>query len=97
MSLSDESQTMSCDGKYAGQPIVSLNEQQLRSVYYFTIFPTMFLSLHPDYVLTHRLQRIDAGTTNVVCQFLFDPESTSRSKFDPSQAIEFWDLTNRQD
>ena len=67
------------------------------SMRYFTICPTMFLSLHPDYVLIHRIERIDTGNSNVICQFLFPPESSDQQKFAPDQAIEFWDITNRQD
>jgi hypothetical protein len=33
----------------------------------------------------------------VVCQWLFEPETIATSGFDPSDAIAFWDLTNRQD
>ena len=97
MSLADDSQTMSTDGKFAGQTIEGLSGEQLRSVHYFTIFPTMFLSLHPDYVLIHRLERIDVGNTRVNCQFLFHPDSIAADGFDPTQAVEFWDLTNKQD
>ena len=97
MSLGDDSQTMSTDGKFAGLPIEGLSKDQLGSVHYFTICPTMFLSLHPDYVLIHRLERIDVGNTKVICQFLFHPNTIKADDFDPSQAIEFWDLTNQQD
>jgi len=97
MSLAKDSQTMSTDGKFAAPLIRGLSSEQSRSVYYFTIFPTMFLSLHPDYVLIHRLERSDVAKTKVICQFLFESESIQEEKFDPSQAIEFWDLTNRQD
>jgi Rieske 2Fe-2S family protein len=97
MGLAESSQTMSCDGKFAGQPIGNLNPDQLRSVYYFTICPTMFLSLHPDYVLIHRVERIDTGNSKVTCQFLFPPDTTEQQTFAPDQAIEFWDITNRQD
>lgn len=97
MSLAADSQTMSCDGNFAGLPIAGLSSDQARSVHYFTICPTMFLSLHPDYVLIHRLERIDLGNTRVICQFLFHPDAISQTGFDPRQAIEFWDLTNRQD
>ena len=97
MGLAEASQTMSCDGKYAGPPIANLNPDQLRSVYYFTICPTMFLSLHPDYVLIHRIERIDTGNSKVICQFLFPAESSNQQKLAPDQAIEFWDITNRQD
>ncbi len=97
MCLSEDSETMSSNGKFAGLPISGLSSSQARSVHYLTIFPTMFLSLHPDYVLIHRLERIDKGNTQVVCQFLFHPDSIRQPGFDPAQAIEFWDLTNRQD
>jgi len=55
------------------------------------------LSLHPDYVMTHRVEPVTAATTHVQCQWLFPPEVTARSDFDPSYAVEFWDLVNRQD
>ena len=97
MSLAADSQTMSTNGKFAGQPIEGLSDDQLRSVHYFTICPTMFLSLHPDYVLIHRLERVDIANTKVICQFLFHPDSIKAVDFNPSQAIGFWDLTNRQD
>jgi Rieske 2Fe-2S family protein len=97
MSLAQDCQSMSSDGKLAGLLLPSLNSQQTRAVYYFTIFPSMFLSLHPDYVLIHRLERISLQQTRVVCQFLFHPDSMNDSAFDPSRAIEFWDSTNRQD
>ncbi len=97
MSLAEDSQTMSSNGKLVGKLIPGLNAAQSRAVFYFTIFPTVFLSFHPDYVLVHRLQRMDARKTKVVCQFLFQQETIAENNFDPSQAIEFWDLTNRQD
>ena len=57
----------------------------------------MFLSLHPDYVLIHRIERIDKGNSKVICQFLFPPNTSKQQEFTPDQAFEFWDLTNRQD
>ena len=37
-----------------------------------------------------------AGTT-IVCEFLFHPAEMAKPGFDPSDAVEFWDLVNRQD
>ena len=31
------------------------------------------------------------------CSWAFAPESTAKPDFDPSYAIDFWDLTNKQD
>ena len=33
----------------------------------------------------------------MICQFLFPAESSNQQKLAPDQAIEFWDITNRQD
>ena len=56
-----------------------------------------FLSIHPDYLLVHRLEPQDAGHTQVICEWLFEEETIARPDFDPSDAVAFWDLTNQQD
>jgi Rieske 2Fe-2S family protein len=33
----------------------------------------------------------------VVCDFLFHPDEMGKPDFDPSDAVDFWDLVNRQD
>lgn len=97
MSLADQAKTMSMDGKLAADVLPGLSEEQARTVSYFTLFPTMFISQHPDYVLTHRLERWSTDQTRVVCEFLFHPEALEKPSFSPDGAIEFWDMTNRQD
>ena len=57
----------------------------------------MLVSLHPDCVMTHRITPVTAGRTAVECQWLFAPEAKATAGFDPSFAVDFWDLTNRQD
>ena len=59
--------------------------------------PNLLLSVHPDYVMTHLLEPITADHTRVMCQWLFPPETSSRPGFDPAYAVDFWDITNRQD
>jgi len=97
MKLADDSETMSNDGMAVGAILPNLDERQKRAVAYYTVFPSFFLSAHPDYVLIHRIERVSVDSTKVVCQFLFHPNSTERPEFDPGAAVEFWDLTNRQD
>jgi Rieske 2Fe-2S family protein len=60
-------------------------------VLYLALFPDLLLSLHPDYVMTHRLRPLSPDTTRVECSWLM-PESV-----DAGYAEEFWDRTNRQD
>jgi len=97
MELAAGAETMSLDGRSAGDPLRGLDDHQRRHVLYVQLFPNLLLSLHPDYVMTHRLEPVTATTTHVECQWLFPPGVTSRSGFDPSYAVEFWDLVNRQD
>jgi Rieske 2Fe-2S family protein len=64
---------------------------------YVNLLPNLLISLHPDYVMTHRIEPVTAGTSRVECQWLFDPAALARDDFDPSYAVDFWDLTNTQD
>ena len=64
---------------------------------YVGLFPNFLLSLHPDYVMTHRIEPRAAGESWVECQWLFSPEAVARDDFDPAYAVDFWDVTNRQD
>jgi Rieske 2Fe-2S family protein len=97
MNLADDCQTMSSDGQFVGRYLPNLNAHQRRIVFYYTVFPSLFISLHPDFVMLHYLRRANFDQTLVTCQFLFHPDSTRQMAFDPQRAIEFWDQTNRQD
>jgi Rieske 2Fe-2S family protein len=55
------------------------------------------LSLHPDYAMAHHVQPLAPNRTRVVCSWLFDPAAIAAHDFDSSDAVDFWDLTNRQD
>jgi Rieske 2Fe-2S family protein len=66
-------------------------------MYYYTLFPSLLLSAHPDYAMVHYAKPLAPDRTEVVCAWLFDPQTMAQPDFDPSDAIDFWDLTNRQD
>src|SRR5438067_872426 len=66
-------------------------------VFYYSIFPNMLLSLHPDYVMVHQLEPQSPERTLIFCDWFFNPEAFERSDFDPNDAIEFWDMVNKQD
>ncbi|HME89567.1 MAG TPA: aromatic ring-hydroxylating dioxygenase subunit alpha [Chthoniobacterales bacterium] len=71
--------------------------ENLQRVFYYSIFPNMLLSLHPEYVMVHQLWPQSPDKTLVVCDWLFHPDAFGRKHFKPADAIEFWDLTNKQD
>ena len=97
MFLIDEAETMSLSGRSGGVAIKGLSEQELRTVMYLVGFPNLLVSLHPDYVMTHTMTPLAADRTFVECAWAFPKEAAERPGFDPSYAVDFWDLTNRQD
>ena len=71
--------------------------ENLQQVFYYSIFPNMLLSLHPEYVMVHQLWPQSPERTLIVCDWLFHPDAFNRPDFKPEDAIEFWDMTNKQD
>jgi len=89
--------TLSMDGSCPRAFLPDLSPEDRRRVYYYAIFPNMLLSLHPDYMMTHTLWPQSADRTINVCEWHFQPSELARDGFDPSDCVDFWDLTNRQD
>ena len=69
-----------------------------RNTYYGTFqFPNLMVNLHPDAMMTYRLEPTAADRTRVVSEFFFRPETIAAPAFDPSPVVELWDLISRQD
>jgi len=99
MTLNEGAETMGTGNGHAGHrpPIPGLDQEEINSVYYFSLFPNALVSLHPDYVMLHTLWPRAVDRTEVTCEWFFEPETIVRDDFDPSDAIDFWDMVNRQD
>ena len=95
--LKEHATTMSLDGSSTGVHIPGLNDHQKRTIDYIGLFPNLLISLHPDYVMTHRAIPLSANETWVECAWAFPPEADEQPGFDPSFGMDFWDITNRQD
>ncbi len=61
------------------------------------LYPNLMLSLSADHVAAFTLWPTGAGRTRVVCDLLFAPDEVARPGFDPSDAVDLWDVVNRQD
>jgi len=92
---SDKSLTMS--GNACALPVGNFGDEDFRFVFYYSVFPNMLLSLHPDYVMVHQLQPQSPERTLIFCDWFFNPEAFERSDFDPDDAVQFWDMVNKQD
>ncbi|OJU94693.1 MAG: hypothetical protein BGO23_02940 [Solirubrobacterales bacterium 67-14] len=95
----EDAATMGKEGGHAGNRprIEGLSEQDEKTILYFALFPNALVSMHPDYVMLHTLYPRAPGRTEVICEWFFEKRAVEAEGFDPSDAIEFWDQTNRQD
>ena len=97
MGFSGTAKTMSTDGRLRRAYLPGLNEFQRRHVYYYAVYPNLLLALHPDYMLIHTLWPRAVDRTEIVCEWYCDPAELAKPGFDGSDAVEFWDRTNRED
>jgi len=90
-------ETMSVDGKRRRDYLPGLSENERSKVCYYVVYPNLLLSLHPDYMMIHTLWPRAMDRTEIVCEWYFHPAELAKPDFQADDAIEFWDLTNRQD
>ena len=99
MSLRDDAATMLLDGRSGGVQLRGCRAGRSCARWPTSgSSPNVLLSLHPDYVMTHILTPVVVDRTRIDCSWAFAPEAVGlNASFDPSYAVDFWDLTNRQD
>jgi len=89
--------SLTMSGNACALPMEQFGEEDFRLVFYYSIFPNMLLSLHPDYVMVHQLWPQSTERTVILCDWFFHPEAFKRSDFNPDDAVGFWDMINKQD
>jgi glycine betaine catabolism A len=93
MELRDQMATMSLTGELAASPLPGVDP---RRVEYVHLLPNLLISAHPDYVMCHRLVPLAPDRTWVECSWLVAPTADGSVPI-AATAVEFWDLTNKQD
>jgi Rieske 2Fe-2S family protein len=91
--------SLSMTGNTCALPVGDIKAEEHARVFYYSIFPNMLLSLHPDYVMVHQIWPKSAERTLILCDWFFHPDAAAASSpsYNPDDAIEFWDITNKQD
>ena len=89
--------SLTMSGSACALPVGDIKSDDAHRVFYYSIFPNMLLSMHPDYVMVHQLWPQSPESVLILCDWLFRAEAFGRHDFHPDDAIEFWDMTNRQD
>jgi phenylpropionate dioxygenase-like ring-hydroxylating dioxygenase large terminal subunit len=89
--------TFTTTGTTSRSPFSGLNEDEKVRHTAELIYPNLLVSLSCDHVAAFLLWPQGPDRTRVECRFLFHPEEMAKASFDPSDAVDFWDLINRQD
>lgn len=61
------------------------------------IYPNLMFSVSSDHAAAFLLWPLAVDRTRIECRFLFHKDELAKDTFDPADAVDFWDLVNRQD
>jgi len=99
MELNKERGSMTMDGEAAAPPVCDVSGDDIQRVYYYSVFPNMLLTPHPDFVMFHHITPLGPEKIINECYWLFHPDAINDQEAQEGMksAIEFWDMTNKQD
>jgi Rieske 2Fe-2S family protein len=97
VTLVDSAEAFTMTGKASRPPLPGLLPEDLRRYYGIVLTPNMLLNLLDDHVVIHTLEPQGPTHTRVTCDWLFDAGVMAQQDFDPMDAVEIFDIVNRQD
>jgi Rieske 2Fe-2S family protein len=90
--------SVTSSGRMCGRPIdPSASESDKMRAFFYTLMPNMMIDIYPDYASTYLLTPLAVDRTLVEFEMLFAPHEPDDPLFNPRDAIELAELTNRQD
>jgi Rieske 2Fe-2S family protein len=89
--------TFTKSGTTSRAPFPGLNEYEKVRHKGELCFPNLMLSLACDHAAAFLLWPLAPDRTQIECRFLFHSQEIAKAAFNPMDAVEFWDLVNRQD
>ncbi len=96
--LKPGAQTWSVDGQLCGPEFPNLTaEERARGHTFVTLWPTMYVVAHRDYVRAVSLRPLSAERTELRTEWLFAPETLNEPGFDLDNVTRFASLVMRQD
>jgi Rieske 2Fe-2S family protein len=96
MTIEPPADSLTLSGRAVHPLLVDAPAEHQGRVYYYSVFPNLFLTVLPDFVMWHTLHPLAVDRTRIVCEWLFAPEAAAGGP-GPEDAVAFWDRTNLQD
>jgi Rieske 2Fe-2S family protein len=98
MEITAPHRSATLSGQPAGRLISDdLPAEDRQRAFYYSLMPNMLLSIQPDYVNYYMIRPIAPDFTIVESEWLFHTQTLAQGPGNMQDAIEFWDVTNRQD
>ncbi len=95
--LAEDVEAFTTTGKASRPPLKGLLAQDLRRYYGEVLLPNILINLLDDHVVVHTIWPEGSDRSRVVCDWLFEPEVMTLPGFDPLDAVELFDIVNKQD
>ena len=89
--------TFTWSGTTSRAPFPGLDEAEQTRHKGAMIYPNLLISFSMDHIAAFTIWPRTPDRSTVICDFLFHPAEMARDGFDPSDAVDFWDMINRQD
>lgn len=84
-------------GKASRPPLKGLLAEDARKYYGEVLLPNMLINLLGDHIVAHTVWPLAPDRSLVVCDWLFDAAVVAEPNFDPRDAVELFDIVNKQD
>lgn len=98
MNITPPNKSATMSGRVCGRMVSdNIPKDDFSRAYYYSFMPNMLLSIHPDYVNYYIIHPLTINHTLVESEWLFHPDTVKDPKNNMKDAVDFWDLTNRQD
>jgi len=97
MEIKAPNESATLTGRACALPLGELSAEDRHRAFFYALFPTMMLSLQPDYAVSYTVWPTGPTTSRVGCEWMVHPDAPSSPGYNIKDAEEFWDRTNRQD
>jgi glycine betaine catabolism A len=97
MEITPPHQSVTMTGRSCGVPLGALPDADRRRAFYYTFWPNMMLSLHPDYANWYSVWPLSPDRSIETCEWMMHPDSPQAPGFDPTGPVELWHTVNAQD
>jgi Rieske 2Fe-2S family protein len=98
MEITAPNESVTMTGRSCGRSLGDdLPAEDRRRAYYYTLWPNMMLSLHPDYATWYTVWPVAPDRSVVTCEWMMHPGSPGAAGYDPAGPVDLWHIVNSQD